>query len=147
MTRCDRSTVALISAVGLLAVSACGSSTEAPRIQDSPTENSVISLTPSSVNPHPSTLEELVAYIANAGLAVPNPRDVTQRDCPAIDCTSKVETDTVAIMTFSTPGKAMLYAGSTSDVFQITTVVMSFPASMPTDQRRAYAAAVRRVVE
>jgi hypothetical protein len=58
-----------------------------------------------------------------------------------------VETDTVAIMTFSTPGKAMLYAGSTSDVFQITTVVMSFPASMPTDQRRAYAAAVRRVVE
>lgn len=134
--------------VVVLAAAACGANTEAPRVQDRPTSELPANSFPlPSAGPHPSSLEELVAYIANAGLAVPNPRDVTQRDCPAIGCTRKVQTDTVAIMAFSTPGKAQLYAGSTSEVFQVANVVMSFSAAVPIDQRPAYQAAVQRAIE
>ena len=96
---------------------------------------------------NPFTAEDLVALIGNAGLAAPNPRDVTQRDCPATGCAEKVETDTVSIIKFRTVGQAQLYAGSMHSVFQITDVVMTFSPSLPTSQRRAYEDVVTHAIE
>src|ERR1700758_1372759 len=67
---------------------------------------------------------DVVSAIAGAGLAVPNARDVTQRDCPQIGCASKVETDTVTVTKFPTPGKAAIYAAS-ARLFQIEDVVLT----------------------
>jgi hypothetical protein len=103
------------------------------------------SLNSGSLNPF--TAEDLVALIGNAGLAAPNPRDVTQRDCPAIGCAEKVETDTVSIIKFRTGGQAQLYAGSMHSVFQITDVVMTFSPSLPTSQQRAYEDVLRHAIE
>lgn len=136
----------MISLVVLLAA-ACGANTGTPDTKDRPSGNPTSSLTLPSAGQYPSTVEELVAYLAKSGLAVPNPRDVTQRDCPAVGCTRKVQTDTVAIMAFSTTGKAQLYAASATDVFQVANVVMSFSVSVPTDQRPAFEAAVQRAIE
>jgi hypothetical protein len=137
----------VVSSVVLLAVAACGADAGTPATPNRSSESNPSSITLPSGSLHPSTLTELVAYLANSGLAVPNPRDVTQRDCPPIDCTSKVETDAVAIMAFASTGKAQLYAGSTSGVFQVANLVMSFSASVPAEQRRAYDAAVQRAIE
>ncbi len=95
----------------------------------------------------PFTAEDLVALIGNAGLAAPNPRDVTQRDCPAIRCAEKVETDTVSIIKFRTGGQAQLYAGSMHSVFQINDVVMTFSPSLPTSQQRAYEDVLTHAIE
>ena len=93
------------------------------------------------------TVHDILASIGKAGLAVPNPRDVTQSDCPEIGCTDKVETDTVSIIKFPTPGRAQLYAGSTHHVFQIEDVVMTFNSLVPTNEQLAYEEAVKRAIE
>jgi hypothetical protein len=85
--------------------------------------------------------------MSNAGLAAPNPRDVTQRDCPAMGCTNKVETDTVSVIKFPSSGKAQLYAGSAHQVFQIADIVLTFAPSVPTTQWIAYEIAVKRAIE
>jgi hypothetical protein len=90
---------------------------------------------------------DILASIGKAGLAVPNPRDVTQSDCPEIGCANKVETDTVSIIKFPTPGKAQLYAGSTQHAFQIEDVVMTFTSLVPTNEQLAYEEAVKRAIE
>lgn len=147
MTRTPRRCCRAATIASLVLLAACGANTGTSDTRNGPSENPGISLTLPSASLRPSTLEELVAYLAKAGLAVPNPRDVTQRDCPTIGCTKKVETDTVAIMAFSTTGKAQLYAGSTSHVFQVTNLVVSFSASVPTAQQGVYEAAIQRAVE
>jgi hypothetical protein len=95
----------------------------------------------------PTTVEDLLAAITRAGLAAPNPRDVTSRDCPQLGCTDKVDTDTVLVIKFPRSGMAESYASWTRDRFQVTDVVISFPASMPADQRTAYEDAVARAIE
>ena len=62
------------------------------------------------------------ASIARNGLPVPNPRDVTNAECPEIGCIEKVDTDTVSIMKFPSSGRAEIYAASTHNVFQIVDV-------------------------
>jgi hypothetical protein len=96
---------------------------------------------------NPLTIKDILVSIGKAGLAVPNPRDVTQRDCPEIGCANKVETDTVSIIKFPTPGKAQLYAGSTGHAFQIEDVVMTFTSLVRTNEQLAYEEAVKRAVE
>ena len=88
-----------------------------------------------------------MAAIAKAGLAVPNPRDVTQRDCPAIGCAKKVDTDTVSIMQFPTPGRAELYAANIHDRLLVEDVVMMFSPSVPAGARPAYENAVKGAIE
>jgi hypothetical protein len=77
---------------------------------------------------------------------MPNPRDVTQR-CPEIGCANKVETDTVGIIKFPTPGNAQLYAGSIQHAFQIEDVVMTFTSLVPTNGQLADEEAVKRAIQ
>jgi hypothetical protein len=96
---------------------------------------------------NPLTIKDILVAIGKAGLAVPNPRDLTQRDCPEIGCENKEETDAVSIIKFPTPGKAQLYAGSTEHAFQIEDVVMTFTSLVSTNEQLAYEEAVKRAIE
>ncbi len=58
----------------------------------------------------PYGVEHIVASIGRAGLPVPHPRDVTGQQCPHIGCVHRVDTDTVSLMEFASPGRAQLYA-------------------------------------
>jgi len=130
-----RLVVTVAAVVSLLAVAACDANTTTR--QD--TQPGVIIL-------DPTTVEDLLSAISSAGLPAPNPRDVTSRDCPQLGCTKKVETDTVSIIKFPTPGTAEVYAGWTRDRFQVADVVVSFSPSMPADQRTAYEDAVTQAI-
>jgi hypothetical protein len=131
----------VVSLFGLFMAAACGGHTATHqtdgRQSDAANSGSLNSL----------TVDDILASIGKAGLAVPNPRDVTQSDCPEIGCTDKVETDTVSIIKFPTPGRAQLYAGSTHHVFQIEDVVMTFTSLVPTNEQLAYEEAVKRAIE
>ena len=130
----------VISLFGLLVVAACGGHTATYQSEHSHSDTAI------SGSLNPLTVDDILASIGKAGLAVPNPRDVTQSDCPEIGCTDKVETDTVSIIKFPTPGRAQLYAGSTHHVFQIEDVVMTFSSLVPTSQQLAYEEAVKRAI-
>jgi hypothetical protein len=135
----ERLIVKLLAALaGAIAVAACGAHTGG--LQNGQNQTTVQNLNQFSA-------DDLVAVMARAGLAVPNPRDVTQRDCPQIGCASKVDTDTVSIMKFLTPGRAELYAGSIHDRFLIEDVVVSFSPAVPAGARTAYESAVKRAIE
>jgi hypothetical protein len=73
-SRCCHSVVGTALAA-LLAVSACGARTERQPAPDSRGRTAVYFL-------YPATVDDLLAAIAKAGLPMPNPRDVTARDCP-----------------------------------------------------------------
>jgi hypothetical protein len=98
----------VISVFGLFVVAACGghaATYQTPgRHSDAANNGSLNSL----------TVHDILASIGKAGLAVPNPRDVTQNDCPEIGCTDMVETDTVSIIKFLTPGRAQFIMFSRS---------------------------------
>jgi hypothetical protein len=134
--------VTVISLLSLLTPVACHGPQTDSTSSDTPLTGGLNS---GSLNPF--TAEDLVALIGKAGLAAPNPRDVTQRDCPAIGCAEKVETDTVSIIKFRNSGQAQLYAGSMHSVFQISDVVMTFSPSLPTSQRRAYEDVLTHAIE
>jgi hypothetical protein len=131
----------VVALLGLLVVAACGGHTVAHQTESSHSGSTI------SNRLNPLTIKDILVAIGKAGLAVPNPRDVTQRDCPEIGCENKVETDTVSIIKFPTPGKAQLYAGSTEHAFQIEDVVMTFTSLVPTNEQLAYEEAVKRVIE
>lgn len=130
----------VISVFGLITAAACA----APTVTDETADRDD---TTTSYSLNPLTVDDIVGSIGEAGLAVPNPRNVTQRDCPKIGCTTKVETDTVSILKFPSPGSAQLYAASTPSHFQIADVVMIFSPGVPSSEQLAYAAAVKRTVE
>jgi hypothetical protein len=135
VTRCAQAVA--IALLALIGVAACGANrTRTPE-----------QVSPSGVHLNPATVDDLMASIVKAGLAVPNPRDVTQQDCPQIGCAIKTETDTVSIMVFPTPGRAELYAGSTHNVFVVEDVVLTFSPAVPANQRAAYEEAVKRAIE
>jgi hypothetical protein len=131
--------LAVVCVIGILiGTAACADTTTT----DNPTEpgqTPVINLDPFSAN-------DILAAVSDAGLPVPNPRDVTPQECPEIGCTDKVDTDTVSIMKFASPGGAQLYAGSTPGVVQIVDVVLTFSATVPPGQRRDYELAVKRAI-
>jgi hypothetical protein len=124
--------------LGLLAAAACGGHAATQTSEGNHSDTTIL---------NPLTIDRILASISQAGLAVPNPRDVTQRDCPRIGCTNKVETDTFSVIMFPTPGRAQLYAGSIQHVFQIEDVVMTFTSGVPTDQQLAYERAVTHTVQ
>ncbi|WP_026256035.1 hypothetical protein [Mycobacterium sp. 155] len=98
-----------------------------------------------SINPYRAA--DLVLLIAEAGLSVPDQRDVTAHDCPLIGCVDKIDSDTVSVSTFPTTGAAETYAGSTNHRFLIANVVMEFGPSMDPDTQHAYEAVVTRAVQ
>lgn len=133
-----------ISLIGLFAMAGCSTNT-APTANHSQTGANNADQSGEVLNP--STIDDLFASIAKSGLPAPNPRDVTQRDCPRIGCLRKIETDTVSIAKFPTTGRAEQYAGSTHHVFLIEDVVMSFAGSVPPGQDQEYERAVKRAIE
>jgi hypothetical protein len=139
--------VVVASALLLVAAAACGVNTATDRPDGSQRASPTATRSPPTVILNPSTVDDLLASIANAGLAVPNPRDVTARDCPDIGCTTKVETDTVSIIRFPSPGQAQVYAGSRHQVFQIADVVMIFSPSVPPSRQVEYQRVVKRAIE
>ncbi|MGV9800522.1 hypothetical protein ACWDTP_20990 [Mycobacterium sp. NPDC003449] len=95
---------------------------------------------------NPYTAEHLVKAIADAGLPVPNPREVTERQCQGIGCTADIETDTVSVITFPNTGRAELHAGVTPGAYQIANVVMTFAPSVAPERRGAYRSVLSRLV-
>jgi hypothetical protein len=93
------------------------------------------------------SVEDMVTLIGRAGLPVPNPRDVTSRQCPQIGCLDKVDTDTISLMKFPTPGQAQLYAGDTTQRFQVADVVMTFAPTVTRNDQLKYEVAVKGAVE
>src|SRR5262245_61997470 len=88
----------------------------------------------------------LVKVLTAAGLAVPNPRDVTDQRCPDIHCAGPVATDTVSILIFGRSRDAQLYEASLSNGYQIGDVVLEFAPSIDAAQRTAYERIVARAV-
>ena len=132
--RRGRRLAAVVLLVGLIA--ACSNRTPASETHG-----------PGRATLNPTSIDGLLKAITNAGLAAPNPRDVTARDCPHVGCAAKVETDTVSIMQFPTPGRAELYAGAQHDVFLVEDIVMTFSSSVPAGQRSEYERTVKGAIE
>ncbi len=84
--------------------------------------------------------------LAAAGLAVPNPRDVTDQRCADIHCAGAVAADTVSILIFGRSRDAQLYEASLSNGYQIGDVVLEFAPTVDAAQRTAYQAVVARAV-
>jgi len=130
-----------------LVLAACGANTTTERPDGAQRESPTATRSPPPAILNPSTVDDLLASIANAGLAVPNPRDVTARDCPEICCTAEVDTDTSSIIRFPAPGRAQLYAGSRNQVLQSADAVMTFSPSMPPSRQVEYERVVERAIE
>lgn len=81
---------------------------------------------------------DLTDMVTGAGLPMPHSRDVSQRDCPAIRCNDKVESDTVSVMTFRSSAIAELYSRSTDHSFQLFNVVIVFGPTIEADRAHAY---------
>ncbi|MCW2651553.1 MAG: hypothetical protein JWR32_2529 [Mycobacterium sp.] len=130
----------VIAALCVVAVAACGPTTAPQNTQSSANPGAAGIFNNRSAN-------DLITAIAQGNLPVPNPRNVTAKDCPTLGCVEKVDTDTVSIIKFPNSGKAELYAGTTHHVFQIADIVIVFPPTMPPDQRRRYEQVVTREIQ
>ena len=73
----------------------------------------------SAAGPDATSAWTLVNVLTAAGLAAPNPRDVTDQRCPDIHCAGAVATDTVSILIFGRSRDAQLYEPSLSNGYQI----------------------------
>jgi hypothetical protein len=92
------------------------------------------------------TAKGLVDALNEAGFAAPNPVNATAQDCPAIGCVQSVVTDTLRARSFATTGQAEIY-GRDHDLFQVTTIVVTFaPPMTPADQDR-YQAEIKKLVD
>jgi hypothetical protein len=92
------------------------------------------------------TAKGLVDALNQAGFAAPNPVNATAQDCPAIGCVQSVVTDTLRARSFATTGQAEIYARD-HDLFQVTTIVVTFaPPMTPADQDR-YQAEIKKLVD
>jgi hypothetical protein len=94
-----------------------------------------------------ASVGELFDAIAKTGLPVAIQRDVTGRDCVSVGCVQRVETDTVTITRFPTPGRAQAFAGDHGRVYQIADIVLSFPDSATPDVQTRCERAVENVIE
>lgn len=131
----------VVAALCVVAVAGCASSQTAPQqTQTNPGAGGVAIVNNQSIG-------DLITSIQRSGLPVPNPRNVTASDCPAIGCVNKVDTDTLSIMKFPTTGRAELYAGSAPHSFQITDVVITFAPTVTPSQQQQYEQLVTRDIQ
>jgi hypothetical protein len=100
----------------------------------------------SAAGPDATSAWTLVNVLTAAGLAAPNPRDVTDQRCPDIHCAGAVATDTVSILIFGRSRDAQLYEASLSNGYQIGDVVLEFAPTIDAAQRTAYERIVARAV-
>jgi hypothetical protein len=99
-----------------------------------------------AAEPDASSAWAVVKVITDAGLAVPNPHDVTAQRCPEIRCAGAVAADTVSIFIFFRSRDAQLYEASGPNGFQIGVVVLEFAPTVDAAQRAAYQRVVVRAV-
>ncbi|WP_099024603.1 hypothetical protein [Mycolicibacterium palauense] len=93
------------------------------------------------------SVQDLLQALREQGLAVPNPRDVTDSACADIGCVTEIDTDTVDILKFPSTGKAEIYAGQHHDVFLVTDTVVRFDPDTPEAERDAYRQAVKQAIQ
>ncbi len=86
----------------------------------------------------------LVNVLTAAGLAMPNPRDVTDQRCADIHCAGAVAADTVSILVFGRSRDAQLYEGSLSNGYQVGDIVLDFAPTTDAAQRTAYESVIAR---
>jgi hypothetical protein len=101
---------------------------------------------PPVAGPDVTSAWALVKVLTAAGLAAPNPRDVTDQRCADIHCAGAVATDTVSILVFGRSRDAQLYEASLSNGYQIGDVVLEFAPTVDADQRLAYERIAARAV-
>jgi len=85
-----------------------------------------------------------VKVLTDAGLAVPNPRDVTGQRCADIHCAGAVAADTLSILVFGRSRDAQLYEASLSNGYQVGDVVLEFAPTTDAAQITAYETVVAR---
>ena len=85
---------------------------------------------------------EVLAYIDEAGLRAPHPRDFTEILCPKLGCISAMHTDTVSVLEFPTPADARSYTETVSNTDRIGELVLVFDLTLTSRQKSAYSAAV-----
>lgn len=102
----------------------------------------------SSTSPAPApgvtSAWSLVNALSAAGLAVPNPRNVTDQRCADIHCAGAVAADTVSVLVFGRSRDAQLYEASLSNGYQVGDVVLEFAPTTDAAQIAAYEAVVAR---
>jgi hypothetical protein len=99
-----------------------------------------------AAGPDATSAWTLVKVLTAAGLAVPNPRDVTAQRCTDIHCAGAVAADTVSILIFGRSRDAQLYEASVSNGYQIGDVVLQFAPTVDAAHRTAYERVVARAV-
>jgi hypothetical protein len=105
-----------------------------------------VSSASSAAGPDATSAWTLVNVLTAAGLAVPNPRDVTAQRCAEIHCAGAVDADTVSIRIFSASRDAQLYEASLSSGYQLGDVVLEFAPTLDAAQRTSYERVVARAV-
>ena len=100
----------------------------------------------SAAGPDATSAWALVKVLTAAGLAVPNPRDVTAQRCAEIHCAGAVAADTVSVLIFGRSRDAQLYEASLPNGYQIGDVVLEFAPTVDAAQRTAYERVVARAV-
>jgi PBP1b-binding outer membrane lipoprotein LpoB len=136
--------VALTTAAVLMA--ACSSHAPAPTADSSAQPVPAGALPDRQGEMGELTAKGLVDALNQAGFAAPNLVNVTAQDCPAIGCVQSVVTDTLRAKSFATTGQAEIYAKD-HDLFQVTTIVVTFaPPMTPADQDR-YRAEIQKLVD
>jgi hypothetical protein len=104
------------------------------------------SATSPAAGPDATSAWTLVKVLTAAGLAVPNPRDVTAQRCGEIHCAGAVAADTVSILMFGRSRDAQLYEAFLPNGYQIGDVVLDFAPTVDAAQRAAYERVVARAV-
>ena len=99
-----------------------------------------------AAGPDATSAWTLVKVLTAAGLAVPNPRDVTAQRCAEIHCAGAVAADTVSVLIFGRSRDAQLYEASLPNGYQIGDVVLEFAPTVDAAQRTAYERVVARAV-
>ena len=126
---------ALISALAIGAVSACGHTTTGGGQPNS-------AQVPAPLNG--LTAQQVIGAITKAGLPALNAHDVTASQCPELRCAQAVGTDTVSVYKFPTTGQAQKYAGSISNVYQVEDIALVFAPTVSAKLRHDYEAVVAR---
>jgi hypothetical protein len=144
--RTVRLPVALTTAVVLM--SACSSQPRASTVTSSaPTRTvSAADLPARQGEMGELTAKGLVDALNQAGFAAPNPVNATAQDCPAIGCVQSVVTDTLRAKSFATTGQAEIYAKD-RDLFQVTTIVVTFAPPMTPAEQDRYRAEIQKLVD
>ncbi|WP_264001171.1 hypothetical protein, partial [Mycolicibacterium gadium] len=93
----------------------------------------------------PLTAAGLVAALQSEGVAAPNPIDTTAQECPAVDCSQAIVTDTMRVKSFLTVPQAKWYAVRRG-LPRFANMVIEFAPPLTSAQRDDYLQAIGRLL-